>query len=122
MFEKLLVAANDPQTPATPLSVPPSDLGALPPGSPPVPPEGFVDQILAFVYTTAHWLGWIIVNALQNMMPLQSPEKLVDPVGYLALLTLFLIVAEVAKKIAWLVVIVGWVLIIIRIFIEARPV
>lgn len=122
MFEKLLVAVNEPQTPVTPLAVPPAKLDSIPPGSPPVPPEGFVDQILAFIYTTAHWLGWIIVNLLQNIVPLQNPEQLVDPVGYLALLTLFLIVAEVAKKITWLVVIVGWVLIVIRIVIEARSI
>jgi hypothetical protein len=120
MFDKLLVAINNPQTPATPLSVPSSPSSAIPPGSPPAPPEGFVDQILAFIYTSAHWLGGIIVNLLEYIVPLQSPEKLVDPIGYLALLTLFLIVAEVAKKITWLIVIVGWVLIIIRIITETR--
>ncbi len=120
MFEKLFVALNNPQTPATPLSAPPSHSSVIPPGSPPAPPEGFVDQVLAFIYTSAHWLGGIIVHLLQYLVPLQSPEKLVDPIGYLALLTLFLIVAEVAKKITWLIVLVGWVLIIIRVIMETR--
>ena len=35
---------------------------------------------------------------------------------------LFLIVAEVAKKITWLIVIVGWVLIIIRIIMDTRQI
>lgn len=122
MFDRLLVAINEPQTPATPLSFPQASPSAAPPGSPPAPPEGFVDQILAFVYTTAHWLGGIIVHLLEQMVPLQNPENLVDPLGYLALLTLFLIVAEVAKKITWLIVIVGWVLIIIRIIMETRQI
>ncbi len=108
--------------PATPHSVPPSPFSAISPGSPPAPPEGFVDQVLAFIYTSAHWLGGIIVNLLEYLAPLQSPEKLVDPIGYLALLTIFLIVAEVAKKITWLVVIVGWVLIVVRILMETRQI
>jgi len=122
MFDKLLVAINNPQAPPAPLSVPPTSSTVIPPGSPPAPPEGFVDQVLAFIYTSAHWLGGIIVNLLERIVPLQNPENLVDPIGYLALLTIFLIVAEVAKKITWLVVIVGWILIVVRIIMETQQV
>jgi hypothetical protein len=122
MFDKLFVALNNPQMPTTPLPVAPPSSSTFPPGSPPAPPEGFLDQVLAFIYTSAHWLGGIIVNLLEHIVPLQSPEKLVDPIGYLALLTVFLIVAEVAKKITWLIVIVGWVLIIVRILMETRQI
>ena len=117
-YEKFLVQTN-PQLPFphVPIS---SAQSPVPPGSPPSPPEGFVDQLLAFTYTSAHWLGGLIVQLLENLMPLQGSEKLVDPIGYLTLLTIFLILTEVAKKITWLVVIVGWVLIVVRIILEAK--
>lgn len=88
------------------------------PPAPPEAPEGFVDQLLTFVYTFAHWAGELIVALLNTMLPLQTPESLVNPIGFLTLLTVFLVVAEVAKKITWLVVVVGWLLIIIRIGLE----
>ncbi len=111
MFDKFLLVQHNPETFIPPA---PASVGALP-----RPPEGFMDQLLAFIYTSAHWLGGLIVMLLEQLIPLQSPEKLVDPIGYLALLTLFLMVAEVAKKITWLVVLVGWVLLVARIILEA---
>jgi hypothetical protein len=119
MFDTILLAQQSSQAPAVPTPVTPSP--PVPPGSPPVPPEGWLDQFLAFVYTFAHWIGGLTVNLLQQLLPLQEPEKLVDPIGYLVLLTVLLIVAEVAKKIAWLVVVIGWLLIIVRIVLEAIP-
>jgi hypothetical protein len=96
-------------------------LPVLPASPPPVPeaPEGFLDQLLAFIYTLAHWAGELIVTLLDNILPLQTPGSLVNPIGFLAILTVFLLVAEVAKKITWLIVVVGWVLIVIRIALEA---
>lgn len=112
MFDKALPVQYSSQAPVDP---PPAST----PPDPPVPPEGWLDQLLAFIYTSAHWIGGLMVKFLQDFFPLQEPEKLVDPIGYLVLLTLFLIVAEIAKKIVWLVVVVGWLLIIVRIVLEA---
>lgn len=117
MFDKALPVQYSSQAPVDSPSAPAPS--SIPPDSPPVPPEGWLDQLLAFIYTSAHWIGGLIVNFLQDFFPLQEPEKLVDPVGYLVLLTLFLIVAEIAKKIVWLVVVVGWLLIIVRIVLGA---
>lgn len=88
------------------------------PGAPPVPPEGWVDQLLAFIYTFAHWLGGLIVKLVEEIVPLQTPGQLVDPIGYLALLTILLLVAQIAKKLVWGIVVVGWILIGIRIVLE----
>lgn len=88
------------------------------PSPPPPPPAGWLDQFLAFIYTLAHWIGQGIVALVEHIVPLQTPAQLVDPIGYLALLTLLLLVSEVAKKLVWGVVVVGWVLIGIRIALE----
>ena len=88
------------------------------PSSPPTPPEGWLDQLLAFTYTLAHWIGGMIVNLVESIVPLQTPAQLVDPIGYLTLLTILLLVAQIAKKLVWGVVVVGWVLIGIRVLLE----
>jgi hypothetical protein len=67
-----------------------------------------LEQLLAFIYTIAHWAGGLIVGLVENIISLPTPANLVDPIGYLALLTVFLIVAEVAKKVVWGIVVVGW--------------
>jgi len=102
------------QTP--PPAVPPAP-GNMP-SLPPAPPEGWLDQLLAFIYTLAHWVGDVIVGQLNNLVPLRTPGQLVDPIGYLTLLTVLLLVAQIAKKLVWGVVVVGWVLIGIRIILE----
>ncbi len=76
------------------------------------------DQLLTFLYTLAHWAGQLITGLIEYIVGYQMPTDLVDPLGFLILLTLFLILIEVAKKLAWLVVIVGWVLIVVRILLE----
>jgi hypothetical protein len=40
--------------------------------------------------------------------------ELADPIGFLVLLTVFVVLAQAARKIAWYILIVGWVLIVIR--------
>jgi len=86
--------------------------------------EGYKDvlaQILAFIYTVAHGIGGLVVKAIQLVLPGEAAvlDSLVDPIGVLALLTLFLAVAEVAKRITWLIVVVGWALIVIRVVLVA---
>ncbi len=88
------------------------------PGPPPVPPEGWLDQLLTFIYTLAHWVGGMIVGLVEEIVPLQTPSQLIDPIGYLTLLTVLLLVAQIAKKLVWGIVVVGWILIGIRIVLE----
>ena len=79
-----------------------------------------LDQFLVFIDTTARWAGELVV-AIINMILDYNLSELTVPIGYLVLITAFLALAEVAKKISWLVVIVGWVLIVLRIILELFP-
>jgi hypothetical protein len=73
-------------------------------------------QILQFLYTAAHALGQVIVAGIQRILPqAQIPDDLVDPIGFMATLTLFAILAGVARRIAWIIVAVGWVFIAARV-------
>ncbi len=119
MFDDTSLAQISPQIPVPQVPISPAQ-SPIPPGSTPTLPDGLVDQLLAFIYTSAHWLGGLIVQFLEHILPLQGSEKLVDPIGYLTILTIFLILTELAKKITWLVIIVGWVLIVVRIILEVK--
>lgn len=75
-----------------------------------------LNSILQFLYTIAQALGKVIVAGIQRVLPqAQIPNDLVDPIGFMAALTLFTILAGVARRIAWIVVSVGWVFIAVRI-------
>ena len=73
-------------------------------------------DLLQFIYTLAHAAGNGIVNLVQRIVPqAKIPVDLVDPIGFLAVLTVFVLLTGVARKIAWIIVIAGWVLIGVRV-------
>jgi len=73
-------------------------------------------EILTFVYSIAHLIGSLVGKVIGFIFPdIEIPENIIDSIGFLAVLTVFLILVQAAKKIAWIIVIVGWVLILIRI-------
>ena len=75
-----------------------------------------LDDLLAFLYSLGHLIGQGIVELIHKIIPsLPFPTELVDPIGILALLTIFLVLVSLARKLAWILVIVGWVLIVVRI-------
>jgi len=82
------------------------------------------DRILAFLQSAAELLGEGLVRLINLVLP-QGHEvgnDLVVPLGYLALLTLLLLlfgILEAARKVIWLLVGLGWVLIVVRIVIDA---
>lgn len=81
-----------------------------------LPWKDILSGLLTFLYSIAHYVGTFIVYLLGRVLPAAKvPTDLVDPLGYLALLTAFLILVQVAKKVAWIIVLVGWVLILARI-------
>ncbi|MGQ9702168.1 MAG: hypothetical protein ACUVQT_06910 [bacterium] len=85
----------------------------LPGGEKPV--KDIVTQFFAFVYSIAHYIGLGIVEVIKLILPmLENLDALVDPIGFLAILTIFIVIVSVARKIAWIIVIVGWVLILLR--------
>jgi len=75
-----------------------------------------LDDLLSFLYSLGHLIGQGIVELIHKILPsLPFPAELVDPIGILAILTIFLILVSLARKLAWILVIVGWVLIVVRI-------
>ncbi|MBI3030244.1 MAG: hypothetical protein HYY64_12095 [Candidatus Rokubacteria bacterium] len=75
-----------------------------------------VVDLLEFVNSVARGIGLLILNAIQFVVPAATiAGDLAAPIGWLALVTAGLATAEVARKLAWLVVGVGWLLIVIRI-------
>jgi len=79
--------------------------------------RSIIDQLLAFLYSSGHLVGQGIMRLVHTILPSVPTARLdplIDPVGLLAILTAFLVVVTVARKLAWIVVIAGWVLIVIR--------
>ncbi len=79
--------------------------------------EDVLTTVMAFIYTIGHWIGEKIVELIQSISGIIIPAAIIDAIGLLIILTIFLAIAEVAKKAIWIVVAVGWVLIIVRILI-----
>lgn len=77
--------------------------------------ESSLENLLTFIYTLGHWLGEKIVELIQYISGIQLGQEIVDAIGMLVILTIFLAIAEVAKKAIWIIVAIGWVLIIVRI-------
>jgi hypothetical protein len=81
-----------------------------------IPWKEILSAVLTFLYSLAHYVGMLVIYLLTQVLPTAKvPTDLVDPIGYLALLTAFLILVQVAKKIAWILVILGWALILVRV-------
>jgi len=86
--------------------------------APPESAQTIIDQLLSFIYSLGHLIGEGIVRLITTILPsVPVPAELIDPIGLLAILTIFLAVAAIAKKLVWIVVIVGWALILIRLII-----
>ncbi len=82
------------------------------------------DRALSFLHTAAELIGTGLVRLFNLIMPADravSPE-LVMPLGYLGLLTVLLAlfgILAAARKVIWILVGVGWILILVRVVIDA---
>jgi hypothetical protein len=74
-----------------------------------------IENVLSFIYTIGHGIAAKIVEIIQYISGVTIPPSVVDAIGMLVILTIFLAIAEVAKKAIWIIVVIGWVFIIIRI-------
>jgi hypothetical protein len=80
------------------------------------PLNAILHKILTFIYFLAHQIGLGIIKIIQPLFPRNVfPDSIVDPLGFMIILTLFIFLVGVAKKIAWIIVCVGWILLFIRI-------
>lgn len=76
----------------------------------------FLNAVLTFIYSIAHIIGVGIIKLLGTIFPFAKfPAYLADPLGFLTVLTLFAVLLTMAKKVAWIVLAVGWGFILIRI-------
>ena len=67
------------------------------------------------IYTIGHWVGEIVAIIVQTVSGVVLTGIVIDTVGLLTILTVILVLAEIAKKIAWGIVTICWALIIMRI-------
>jgi hypothetical protein len=84
--------------------------------------ETAVDQILTFIDSASTYLGQGVVYVLNLITGDRVSSSLEKPVGYLAFITLILLLfglLNVARRIIWIGIIVGWVLLIVRIVLDA---
>lgn len=68
-----------------------------------------------FIYTIGYLIGEKVAYIIQNISGVKVPNEITNTIGLLTMLTIFLSLADIAKKIVWMIVIIGWVLIILRI-------
>lgn len=71
--------------------------------------------VMTFIYTIGHWIAEKVVWIIVAITGVDIPPTIVDTIGLLIVLTIFLSLADIAKKIVWTVIALGWVLIILRI-------
>jgi hypothetical protein len=82
------------------------------------PLNEILHSILTFIYFLAHQIGLGIIKLVQSLIPsLVLPSNLTDPLGFLVILTLFMLLVsvELGKKIAWIIICAGWIFLLIRI-------
>jgi hypothetical protein len=74
------------------------------------------NEVLNFIYGIAHLIGNGIAKVILFIFPnIELPPNIIDALGFLSVLTIFLIIFHFAKKIAWIIVVIGWVFLLIRI-------
>lgn len=89
----------------------------------PIVQKDLLTWLMGFLYSAAHYLGVGIVAVVQRILPSAKPlETLVDPIGFLGLLSIFVVLVSVARKVAVIVLAAGWALILVRIVLMALKV
>lgn len=80
------------------------------------PLDALLHNILTFIYFLAHQIGSAIVKVIQSIFSeTLFPDTIIDPLGFLIILSLFMLLAGIAKKIAWIIIAAAWILLFVRI-------
>ena len=78
--------------------------------------QDMLTQIMAFTYSAAHYLGAGIISLVQRILPqAKAIATLTDPIGYLAILSIFVVLTITIKRVAVIILVAGWTLIAIRV-------
>ena len=81
-----------------------------------------IDQILTFIDSASTYLGQGVVYVLNLITGDRVSSDLEKPIGYLAFITIILLLfglLDFARRIIWIGIIVGWVLLVVRIILDA---
>ena len=81
-----------------------------------------LDQGLTYIDSAANYLGQGVLYLLNMITDDRVSSDLEEPIGYLALITLILILfglLDFARRVIWIGIIVGWVLLVVRIVLDA---
>ena len=92
------------------------------PGKLPTPTESAGQQALTYIDSVATYLGQGVIYLLNLVTNNRVSTDLQQTIGYLALITLVLLLfglLDAARKVIWVGILVGWVLLIIRIVLDA---
>ncbi len=84
--------------------------------------QKIADRALTFFHTAAGWVGEGLVRLVDLILPGTPPPGIEAPLGYLGLLTLILFVFGIvaaARKVIWILVAAGWILMVVRIILHA---
>jgi len=84
--------------------------------------ETAVNQALTYIDSIAAYLGQGAVYLLNLITNDRVSSDLEKPVGYLAFITLILLLfglLDFARRIIWIGIIVGWALLVVRIVLDA---
>ncbi len=77
-------------------------------------------QIFAFLYSIARYLGIGVIRVIKYILPsVQNLDALAEPVGFMALLSVFVILTSTVRKVALVILIAGWALIFVRLLLMA---
>ena len=77
-------------------------------------------QVMGPIYSGAHYLGLFVVSLVKKILPMVTNlDSLADPIGFLAILTILVIVTAFVRKVAFIIVLAGWALILIRVLLMA---
>jgi len=81
-----------------------------------------LDQVLTFIDSASTYLGKGVIYLLNLVTGDRVSSDLEKPIGYLALITVILLffgLLDAARRIIWIGIVVGWVLLVVRIILDA---
>jgi hypothetical protein len=84
--------------------------------------ETAIDQVLTFIDSASTYLGQGVIYLLNLITGDRVSSTLEKPIGYLAFITVILLLfglLDFARRIIWIGIIVGWVLLVVRIILDA---
>jgi hypothetical protein len=72
-------------------------------------------QLMGFLYSIARYLGLGMVAIIKYMLPsVPNLDVIAEPLGFMTLITLFVILTSTVRKVAIIILIAGWSLLFLR--------